>query len=158
MITSEPPTPPLQERMVDSTLHVERCHCLPCKSWLCLYFRCWHLTLLHRSRSSYQRPTVALYFLFLLVSFSLAQRKSLFLLSGFPFPVSGILTSTCQLARFCWINSHRSCCKHSHDKATIVNKVTTLNETERFSPKYTEISSLQLWKYDTLLVVTFSFI
>lgn len=81
MTTFEPPTPRLsKERMVDSMSW--QGHSFSCKSWVCLCFHCRHLTLLHKSRSSYQRQSVALPSLFLLLPFSLTEGKSLFLLSG----------------------------------------------------------------------------
>lgn len=81
MTTFEPPTPHLsEERMGDSMSWQGRS--FSCKSWVCLCFHCRHLTLLHKSRSSCQRQSVALPSLFLLLPFSLTERKSLFLLSG----------------------------------------------------------------------------
>lgn len=146
MITFEPPAP---LRGAKGGQHVTAGSLPPCKSWV--YISTADIRLLHKSRSSYQRPSVALHFLFLLLSFSLTQMKSLFLLpGGIPHPCLWILTSTWHSAWFWWTSSHRSSYKHSHNKTTIVNKVININETERFSPKYTEVSSLQYWKYDKL--------
>lgn len=147
MITFEPPTP---LRGADGGQHPRGsvAPSLPANLEFVCNFHCWHLTLLPKSRSSYQGPSVALRFLFLLLSFSLTERKSPFLLSeGIPLPCLWILTSTWHLAWFWWTNSQGSCYKHSHNKTTIVNKIINRNETERFSPKYTEVSSLQYWKY-----------